>query len=68
MRGFVQQAIEKHTEALEKIHAKIDSMPAGDVLTRGMKERPGVVADQVHKDIRSDAGKGMKIGSAMGLR
>jgi hypothetical protein len=64
----VQQAIEKHTEALEKIHAKIDSMPAGDVLTRGMKERPGVVADQVHKDIRSDAGKGMKIGSAMGLR
>jgi hypothetical protein len=65
---FVQQAIEKHTEALEKIHAKIDSMPAGDVLTRGMKERPGVVADQVHKDIRSDAGKGMKIGSAMGLR
>jgi hypothetical protein len=65
---FVAQAIERHTAALEKIHAKIDSMPAGDVLTRGMKERPGVVADQVHKDIRSDAGKGMKIGSAMGLR
>jgi hypothetical protein len=65
---IVQQAIDRHTEALEKIHAKIDSMPAGDVLTRGMQQRPGAVGNQVHADMGRNRGISIKIGSRLGLK
>jgi hypothetical protein len=55
-------------EAIDKLTAKLDSMRPGDVLTTGMRQRPGAVGQQVVKDIGGDAKIGRNILSKSGVR
>lgn len=65
--GALTDAINQNTAATQQLHNKIETARPGDVLIRGTNEKPGHIADTLHRDIQRDAGKGKKIGSAMGF-
>lgn len=54
--------------AIESLEKKIGSKRAGDILTIGMKERPGAVLDQTVKDVRRNPGGGRQLAAGVGLR
>jgi hypothetical protein len=65
---MVADAIAEHTETLKKIDARIGAMKPGDVLTRGIDQRPGVVGHAVTKDIQKNSAIGTNILKASGVR
>jgi hypothetical protein len=48
-------AIAKLADAVDNLHSKIDSMPAGEVLTTGMRQKRGIIGQQVINDFKSNA-------------
>jgi hypothetical protein len=52
----IAAAIDRNTAATEKLHGKLDSMRAGEVLVKGMEERRGVIGRQVVEDFKSNGG------------
>lgn len=53
--------------AIERLHHKIDTAKPGDVLVRGMQQRPGAVGQQVSHDIGRNAGIGREIMRKSGM-
>jgi hypothetical protein len=61
-------AIDRNTQATLALHKKIDIARPGDVLTRGMDQKPGAVGHQVIKDIGRNAAIGTGMLKAAGQR
>lgn len=53
--------------ALERI-GSMQPMRAGDVLVEGARQKKGFIGDTAAGDVRSNAGTGRKLASAMGIR
>ncbi|MBV9214822.1 MAG: transglycosylase SLT domain-containing protein [Acidobacteria bacterium] len=60
-------AISRLADAVEKQNDMLDSMRPGDVLTRGIKEKPGVIGVTAVSDIKRNSGIGRDLGRTMGF-
>jgi len=63
-----QNHIAALTRAVERLDNKLGGMRPGDVLVRGMGERPGAVAQGVERDIARNSNQGMRIARSMGIK
>jgi hypothetical protein len=54
-------------EAVDRLTNKLNSMKPGEVLTNGMRERPGAVGQQTVTDIRRNAKTGSDLNRALGI-
>lgn len=54
--------------AVNKMNSQIDSMKPGDVLTRGIKQKKGLISDTNISELKKDASKNTRLGKVMRLK
>lgn len=59
--------VNKLAEAVAAMHSKISSMKPGDVLTRGVSEKKGFIADTVTTELKSNGTRATNMGRALRL-
>jgi hypothetical protein len=65
---FVAAAIDRHAAAVEKLNAKLDSMPAHAIVTKASQQRPGIIGNQAVHDVSKDSSIGTRFLKAAGQR
>ena len=54
--------------AVDKLSGRLDSMPPGEVVVSGLRQKRGIVGRQLVEDVKSNAGVGVALGKRMGIR